>query len=90
MKFSSYKTKCNLLKLIFIVFFQFMEQGKVKWFDTAKGYGFIQADDNSQDVFVHHSEIVSAGYKKLSVGQIIHYDIQTRNDKPNAVNLKLI
>ena len=34
-----------------------MEQGKVKWFDTAKGYGFIQADDNSQDVFVHHSEM---------------------------------
>jgi CspA family cold shock protein len=34
-----------------------MEQGKVKWFDTAKGYGFIQADDNSQDVFVHHREI---------------------------------
>jgi CspA family cold shock protein len=34
-----------------------MEQGKVKWFDTAKGYGFIQPDDNSQGVFVHHREI---------------------------------
>jgi cold shock protein len=67
-----------------------MEQGKVKWFDTAKGYGFIQYDDNSQGVFVHHSKISECWIKNLTVDQIIHYGIQTRNGKPNAVNLKLI
>ena len=67
-----------------------MEKGKVKWFDTAKGYGFIQPDGNRQDIFVHYSEVESAGYKKLIIGQIINYDLQTRNGKPNAVNLKLI
>ncbi len=41
-----------------------MEQGRVKWFETAKGYGFIQPDDNSPDIFVHYSEIENTGYKK--------------------------
>ena len=67
-----------------------MEQGKVKWFDTTKGYGFIQPDDNSLYIFVHYSEIENAGYKKLIADQRISYDLQTRNGKSNAVNLKLI
>jgi len=67
-----------------------MEQGKVKWFNSTKGFGFIEPDNGSQDVFVHFSAVESAGYDNLIIGQIVSYDLQTRNGKPNAVNLKII
>ncbi len=67
-----------------------MEQGKVKWFDSTKGYGFIAPDDGATDVFVHISEIESAGYNSLNTDQTVNYELQTRNGKSNAVNLKLI
>jgi len=48
-------------------------QGKVKWFNDAKGYGFIEAEDGV-DVFVHYSVITAEGYKSLSEGQIVYYE----------------
>lgn len=67
-----------------------MEKGKVKWFNATKGYGFIQPDNGSGDVFIHISEIENAGYTSLNANQVVSYELQTRNDKANAVNLKLI
>ncbi len=48
-------------------------QGKVKWFNDAKGYGFIEAEDGV-DVFVHYSVITAEGYKSLSEGQTVYYE----------------
>ena len=67
-----------------------MEQGKVKWFNTEKGYGFIQPDNGSGDVFVHISEIEKAGYNSLNTNQVVSYELEIRNGKSSAVNLKLI
>ena len=53
--------------------------GTVKWFDNAKGYGFI-VNDAREDVFVHYRSIIGEGYKTLSEGQQVEY-IQTKSDK---------
>jgi CspA family cold shock protein len=52
----------------------FMPEGKVKWFNPKKGYGFIAAADNS-DVFVHYSNIAGSGYRTLAEGQAVSFDI---------------
>ena len=67
-----------------------MEQGKVKWFNATKGYGFIAPDNNSGDVFVHVSEVENAGYNNLNPDQAVSYELQNNNGKSSAVNLKLI
>ncbi len=51
-----------------------MAQGTVKWFDEAKGYGFITPDDGSEDVFVHFSAIEGAGFKYLEEGEKVTYE----------------
>jgi len=51
-----------------------MSQGKVKWFNARKGYGFIAGEDG-QDIFVHYASISSDGYKTLSEGQDVTYDV---------------
>lgn len=67
-----------------------MQQGKVKWFNSTKGYGFIAPDSGGADVFVHISEVETAGYNSLNTDQNVHYELQTRNGKSSAVSLKLI
>lgn len=64
--------------------------GTVKWFNTQKGFGFIQPDNGGNDVFVHVSAVESAGIRALSEGQKISYDLQRdpKNGKENATNLK--
>jgi CspA family cold shock protein len=52
----------------------FMSQGKVKWFNARKGYGFIAGEDG-QDIFVHYASISSEGYKTLNEGQDVTYDV---------------
>ncbi len=52
----------------------FMSQGKVKWFNARKGYGFIAGEDG-QDIFVHYASISSDGYKTLNEGQDVTYDV---------------
>lgn len=52
-----------------------METGQVKWFDNAKGFGFIAREDG-QDVFVHYRSIQGEGYRTLSEGQTVHYSVQ--------------
>lgn len=53
------------------------EKGKVKWFDSAKGYGFIARDNGEPDVFVHFKAIINDGYKSLSEGQRVEFVVQT-------------
>ena len=67
-----------------------MPQGKVKWFNSIKGYGFIEPENNSSDVFLHISEIEKAGYTNLNTDQVVSYELQTRNGKDLAINIKIL
>ena len=66
-----------------------MQNGTVKWFDAQKGFGFIQPDDGSKDVFVHISAIERAGLPNLNEGQKIAYEVvaDKRTGKSSAGNL---
>jgi len=66
-----------------------MASGTVKWFNAQKGYGFIQPDDGSNDVFVHISAVEQAGIGHLNEGQKISYEVESgRNGKSSAVALR--
>ncbi|HTK84236.1 MAG TPA: cold-shock protein [Patescibacteria group bacterium] len=65
-----------------------MATGTVKWFNPAKGYGFIQPEDGGKDVFVHISAVERAGWRTLSEGQKITYELQTDKGKTFAANLQ--
>lgn len=60
--------------------------GKVKWFNSAKGYGFITGEDGTE-VFVHFSAINGDGYKSLEDGQAVSYDVNEGEKGPQAVNV---
>ncbi len=65
-----------------------MAQGTVKWFNSQKGYGFIQPSNGGKDVFVHISAVERAGMSTLNEGQAISYDIVNERGKDSAANLK--
>ena len=66
-----------------------MSVGTVKWFNATKGYGFIEAEDQSSDVFVHITAVQAAGMTELKEGQKVSFDLETGNNgKTSAVNLK--
>ena len=66
-----------------------MPTGTVKFFNSTKGFGFIQPDDGSKDVFVHSSAVESAGLGSLSENQKVSFEVQQGNNgKSSAVNLK--
>jgi CspA family cold shock protein len=64
-----------------------MATGTVKFFNTQKGFGFIQPDDGSKDVFVHISAVEKAGMRSLMEGQKVSYEIITERGKQAAGNL---
>jgi len=63
-----------------------MANGIVKWFNDSKGFGFIEQDDGS-DVFVHFSEIKSDGFKSLSEGERVTFDVEQGQKGPAATNV---
>jgi cold shock protein len=68
-----------------------MTQGTVKWFNPAKGFGFINPDDGGNDAFVHISAVERAGLNSLAEGQRVSYELQPgKNGKTSAENLKLV
>jgi CspA family cold shock protein len=67
-----------------------MASGTVKWFNTTKGFGFIQPEDGGADVFVHISAVQRAGLPGLNEGQRVTYELQKERGKTAAVNLKPI
>ncbi len=68
-----------------------MTIGTVKWFNSAKGFGFIAPEDGSKDAFVHISAMERAGIMSLNEGQKVEYDVQPgRDGKSSAENLKLV
>jgi CspA family cold shock protein len=67
-----------------------MAQGTVKWFNTTKGYGFIQPDDGGKDVFVHISAVERAGLRSLNEGQAVSFELKDERGKTAAVDLKAL
>jgi len=66
-----------------------MKTGKVKWFDSAKGFGFISGDDG-KDVFVHFTAIISNGFKNLEEGQSVTFEVVEGQRGPQAANVTII
>ena len=64
-----------------------MSTGKVKWFNESKGYGFIEPEGGGRDVFVHYSAIQGEGYKTLSEGQPVEFEIIQGDKGPQASNV---
>ena len=64
-----------------------MATGTVKWFNNAKGYGFITPDGDEKDVFVHFSQIAGEGYKSLNEGQRVEFEVRDGAKGPEATNV---
>ena len=67
-----------------------MPVGTVKWFNATKGFGFIQPEDGSKDVFVHISAVQNANLESLHEGQRVSFDVQQERGKAAATNLKAL
>ena len=64
-----------------------MSIGTVKWFNSSKGFGFINPDDGGEDLFVHHSEIKTSGYASLDEGQKVEFKVGQGKKGPCATNV---
>jgi CspA family cold shock protein len=64
-----------------------MATGTVKWFSDEKGFGFIAASDGTKDVFVHHSAVQGGGFKSLTEGQSVSYEVEQGPKGPSAAKV---
>jgi len=78
------------IHFIFLKVVSNMATGSVKWFNEAKGFGFISQDDGGKDVFVHFSAIQGSGFKTLAEGQKVSFDIQDGPKGPQAANVQAV
>ena len=67
-----------------------MATGTVKWFNAAKGYGFITPDEGGKDLFVHFSQIAGEGYKSLDEGSRVEFEAREGQKGPEAINVALV
>ena len=67
-----------------------MSNGKIKWFNPGKGYGFIENDGGGKDVFVHINALEASGIDTLNEGDAVSFDIGENRGKENAINIKKI
>ena len=67
-----------------------MSNGKIKWFNPTKGYGFIENDTGGKDVFVHINALEASGIDTLNEGDAVSFDIGENRGKENAINIKKI
>lgn len=65
-----------------------MANGTVKWFNESKGFGFITQDDGGSDVFAHYSEIKGDGFKTLTEGDVVTYEVVEGDKGPKAINIE--
>ena len=65
-----------------------MAKGTVKWFNDKKGFGFITPEDNGEDLFIHHSEILTEGYASLKENQSVEYEIGEGRKGPCATKVR--
>jgi len=84
----SHGVRCEFITLLEEIT---MTTGTVKWFNSAKGFGFIEPEDGSKDAFVHISAVERAGLSSLGEGQKISYELQAgQNGKSSAENLSIV
>jgi cold shock protein len=67
-----------------------MAKGTVKWFNDAKGFGFITPEDGGKDLFAHHTEIQMGGFKSLKEGQQVEFDVTQGQKGPAAAKIKAV
>jgi CspA family cold shock protein len=65
-----------------------MARGVVKWFHPTKGYGFIELKSGEKDVFVHITAVQKAGLRAMNEGQVVSFDVENRDGRRSAVNLR--
>jgi CspA family cold shock protein len=66
------------------------ETGKIKWFNENKGYGFILQESDGKDIFVHYSDIVGEGFRTLSEGESVEYELADGPKGPHATNVRKV